>query len=71
MPSFVDYIETIGNSDYENKHKNQMYFLICESCFWSASASNLYFIKNPICHLCDGDRITLIPILGGNTFEYA
>jgi two-component SAPR family response regulator len=26
-----------------------MYFLICESCFWCASSSNLHFIKNPKC----------------------
>jgi CheY-like chemotaxis protein len=28
---------------------SQMYFLICESCFWCVSSSNLHFIKNPKC----------------------
>ena len=70
MPSSVSYIETTGNnSGYENKHKNQMYvylFTVCDSCFWCASAQNLYFINNETslkCPLCDGDRITLTPIL--------
>jgi CheY-like chemotaxis protein len=46
----------------------QIHFLICESCFWCASASHLYFIKNetiPKCPLCDGNKISIIPILRG------
>jgi hypothetical protein len=70
MPGFVGYIETTAKSGYENKHKNQMRFLIYESCFWCASTSNLYFVNEetiPKCPLCDGDGITLIPILRGPT----
>jgi len=45
----LGYIETTGNdSGFVNKHKrqSQMYFLICESCYWCASTSYLYFIKD-------------------------
>jgi hypothetical protein len=71
MRGVVGYIETTGNSGSENKHKKQkqMYFLIYESCFWSASASELYFIKNETnpkkCPLCNDDRISATPILRG------
>jgi hypothetical protein len=37
-------------------------FLLCESCFWCASASSICFIKNPRCLMYSGDRIALIPI---------
>jgi hypothetical protein len=40
-------------------------FLLCESCFWCASASNICFIKNPRCPMCSGDKIALIPISRG------
>ena len=65
MPVFLSHIKTSGNSDYEKKDKKQMYFLICESCFWCTSARDLYFQENPKCPLCNSYRITLIPILGG------
>jgi rubrerythrin len=71
MRSFVGYIETTGNnSGFVNKRERQkqMYFLICESCFWCASTSNLYFIKDEAigkCPLCDDDRLSVIPILRG------
>ena len=65
MSIFLGYIETTESPGPENKHKKQMHFLICEACFWCASALNLYFTKNescPNCPLCDGDRISAIPI---------
>jgi hypothetical protein len=65
MSSFLGYIETTENPGPENKRKKQIHFLICESCFWVASALNLYLIRKKIianCPLCDGDRISAIPI---------
>ena len=63
MPNLVGYVEPIGS---ENKHnQKQMYFLICKSCYWCASAPVLYLMKNetipPKCPLCD-NRISVIPI---------
>jgi hypothetical protein len=65
MSSLIGYSETTCS---ENKRKKKMYFLICESCFWCASASDQYFIKNETisrCPLCDDDRISTIPISRG------
>jgi hypothetical protein len=45
--------------------RQTLQFLLCESCFWCASTSIVYFIKNPKCHICDGYRITLVTILKG------
>ena len=73
MRSSISYIETKENNpDSANKNKNkkqkQMYFLICESCLWCASAQSLRPIRKettPKCPLCNGNRISIIPILRG------
>jgi hypothetical protein len=73
MHSPISYIETKENNpDSANKNKNkkqkQMYFLICESCLWCASVQSLPPIRNetiPKCPLCNGNRISIIPILRG------
>jgi hypothetical protein len=54
----------------ENKHGHKkhkrVYFLICESCFWCASALSLRPIKDelvPKCPMCDDDYcISIVPI---------
>jgi len=71
MDRFVGVMETIGDS--KHRQKKQTYFLICESCFWCASASSLFLIKNrtiPRCPLCHGDRISAVPISSGRQNEY-
>jgi hypothetical protein len=73
MHSSISYIKTKENNpESANKNKNkkqkQMYFLICESCLWCASAQSLRPIRNetiPKCPLCNGNRISIIPILKG------
>ena len=43
----------------------QTYFLMCGSCFWCASDLSLRPIKNeiiPKCPMCDGNKISIIPI---------
>jgi len=65
MHSFVDYVEA---SNDKNKHRTQKYFLICESCLWCASAPSPLHVRNVTirrCPSCNGDRISMTPILGG------
>jgi len=76
MSGFIGYyVETTANSSPESKHKQkkQTYFLICQSCFWCASASNLYLPKNRIiskCPLCHGNRISAVQVSKGQQNEY-
>jgi hypothetical protein len=66
----LDYSETTQDPVTENKHghkkQKRIYFLICESCFWCASALSLRPIKDetvPKCPMCDGLYcISIVPI---------
>ena len=66
MNSFVDYTQASRNSHHRNY--SQMYFVICESCFWCATARSIRRVINETiskCPSCDDDRISITPILGG------
>jgi hypothetical protein len=66
MHSFVDYTQANRNSPHGNRR--QIYFVICESCFWCASAPSPRRVRNETiskCPSCEGDRISITPILGG------
>jgi hypothetical protein len=70
MSGFVGYVKTAEYSESKDRHsaKNQAYFLICESCFWCATALSLRRIKNetiPKCPMCD-DVYCIVPISGGH-----
>jgi hypothetical protein len=68
MASSLSSIQTRRTPIYENNHKKQTYFLICESCFWCASSlstAHRHLIKDQTirkCPSCDSDTIRLIPI---------
>lgn len=62
MHGFVDHVE----ARYDDKHRRHRFFLICDSCFWCASAPQR--VRNETiskCPSCYGDRINMTPILGG------
>ena len=76
MLGLLNYSETtqdlFSEKNKKNGHKRQkqIYFLICESCFWCASALSLRPIKNktiPKCPTCDDDYyISIIPFSRGH-----
>jgi hypothetical protein len=56
------------NKDRHNRQK-QIYIMICESCFWCASALSLRPIRNeinPKCPMCDDAGISIVPISSGH-----
>jgi hypothetical protein len=64
MLGLLNYSETTQAPVTENKrgHKKQKraYFLICDSCFWCATALSLRPIKDelvPKCPMCDDDGL--------------
>jgi hypothetical protein len=72
MLESLNYTQTTQDPIPENKHghkrQEQVYSLICESCFWCASALSLRPIRKetiPKCPMCDDDYcISIIPISG-------
>ena len=69
MLGLLNYTESTQDPITENKrgHKrqNQAYFLICQSCFWCASALGLRPIRNetiPKCPMCEDKSISIVPI---------
>ena len=71
MHSFVDYTQASRNSHHGNKDQLQkeMYFVICESCYWCASAQSPPHLRNettPKCPGCGGNEINIIPIPRGH-----
>ena len=74
MLESLNYSQTTQDPVSENKRglkrQNQIYFLICESCYWCASALSLRPIRNetiPKCPMCDDDYcISIIPISRGH-----
>jgi hypothetical protein len=61
--------DPVSKNKHGHKRQKQIYFLICESCFWCASALSLRPIRNettPKCPICDGDGISIIPISRGH-----
>jgi len=72
MLESLNYSQTTQDPVSENKRglkrQNQIFFLICESCYWCASALSLRPTRNettPKCPICDGDGISIIPISMG------
>jgi hypothetical protein len=62
MLESLNYSQTTQDPIPENRHghkgQKQIYFLICESCFWCDSALRLRPIGNetfPKCPMCDDD----------------
>jgi hypothetical protein len=73
MLGSLNYSQTTQDPFSENKRglkrQNQIFFLICESCYWCASALSLCSTRNettPKCPICDGDGISIIPISRGH-----
>ena len=73
MLESLNYSQNAQDPIPENKHghkrQNQTYFLICESCFWCASALSLRPIGNettPKCPICNDDGISIVPISRGH-----
>ena len=73
MLGLINYTETTQDPSSENKHRHkrqkQMYFVICQSCFWCASALSLRPIRNetiPKCPVCEGKSISIVPISRGH-----
>jgi len=74
MLESLNYSQTTQDPVPENKHghkkQKRIYFLICKSCFWCASALSLHPIGNetiPKCPMCDDDYcISIIPISSGD-----
>ena len=74
MLEYLNHTQTTQDPVSKNKHghkrQNQTYFLICESCFWCASALSLRPIGNeaiPKCPTCDDDYcISIIPFSRGH-----
>jgi hypothetical protein len=69
MLGLLNYTESTQDPITENKrgHKRQkqVYFLICGSCFWCASALSLRPIRNetiPKCPMCEDEGISIVPI---------
>jgi hypothetical protein len=58
--------DPVSKNKHGHKRQKQIYFLICESCFWCASALSLRQIKNetiPKCPMCDnGDSFSIVPL---------
>ena len=64
-------IETLPDLDYDKKTTvfKQKNFILCESCFWCASALSLRPIRNeinPKCPMCDEAGISIVPISRGH-----
>ena len=60
--------DPVSKNRREHKRQKQIYFLICESCFWCASALSLRPIGNeitPKCPICNDDGISIVPISRG------
>jgi CheY-like chemotaxis protein len=78
MLESLNYSQTTQDPVSENKRglkrQNQIFFLICESCYWCASALSLRPTRNettPKCPICDGDGISIIPISRGHQLDNA
>jgi hypothetical protein len=69
-------ITTIGHH-WPNRNKwisGKIYFLLCESCFWSASYLSTSYnnMKDPITHcpLCNSEKIEAISISGNEEYRF-
>ena len=69
-------ITTIGHHG-PNRNKrisDKIYFLLCESCFWSASylSTSYNIMKDPITHcpLCNTEKIESMPISDNEEYRF-
>ena len=69
-------ITTIGHHG-PNRNKrisDKIYFLLCESCFWSASYLSTSYnnMKDPITHcpICNTEKIELMPISDNEEYRF-
>ena len=64
--------DPVSKNKHGHKRQKQIYFLICESCFWCASALSLRPIKNetiPKCPMCDnGESFSIVPLSRSRQF---
>lgn len=70
MHNYLDYTRAIRNSRHTNKDKlqRQVYFVICESCYWCASTERIQVVTNKTvdkCPSCYDNKISIIPISRG------
>jgi hypothetical protein len=61
------------NTQVESSHNTSTrQFVLCESCFWSATilrsgAKNIHIINS--CPVCSNSNISLIPLTGDEAYE--
>ena len=64
--------DPVSKNKHGHKRQKQIYFLICESCFWCASALSLRPIKKetiPKCPMCDnGESFSIVPLSRSRQF---
>ena len=69
-------ITTIGHHwpNSNNRISANIYFLLCESCFWSASYLSTSYnnMKDPItyCPLCNTEKIESMPISDNEEYQF-
>jgi hypothetical protein len=55
-----------------DKRTNQIYFVICNSCFWCASyfGNDVLLSSSPLaCHVCNSNNTELMPISTDESFR--
>jgi hypothetical protein len=56
-----------------SRHINQIFFVICNSCYWCASYFSINDLNSPSqvlrCHLCNSHNTELIPISSNESFK--
>ena len=56
----------------QEKHTDQIYFVICNSCYWCASyfGNDVVLSSSPLaCHVCDSNNTELMPISTDESFR--
>jgi hypothetical protein len=65
-------------NDINIQRSSQVYFVMCNSCYWCATYFNIDKLEsiftplsssNPNCHLCDSHSVELMPISTDESFK--